>query len=386
MVVWRCTRNCVGNCMYCSYTKEYAKDQELNTEEAKKMVDEMQSSAHEWFGISGGEPLIRNDVFDVIAYAEKEYDMKVSFITSGFAWDEERFDKLHKYEVHTAISIDGNKESNEIIRRKGSYDKAVNAMKKLGSVGLLDCLVTTMTKYNIKHMAHPARLSRGIQSSMLVYHNLVPVGRAGSNMPDLAPTPEQYEEAFNEIYDIQRKLYGKVKVNVYSPFYARIVRQKNPVDFWEWYHEGYLGRCTIGGNYIGITENGDYRSCGFHEGYRIGNVKDKKLTTAWDELQHSELHLKLRDKSNIKGRCGVCEYREICGGCRTRAEYYTGDLFESDPACNYIPKLLREDPKALKHSQKAIKITIISFLCVYLLNFRLILNCFVLSLCLIVIA
>ena len=65
-------------------------------------------------------------------------------------------------------------------------------------------------------------------------------------------------------------------------------------------------------------------------------------------FRHSELHLKLRDKSNIKGRCGICEYREICGGCRTRAEYYTGDLFESDPACNYIPKVLKEDPKALQ--------------------------------------
>ena len=348
MVVWRCTRNCVGNCMYCSYTKDYATDTELDTKGAKKMVDEIHDFGSPWFGISGGEPLIRKDIFEVIAYAEEKYDMKVSLITSGFAFDEERFDKLRKYNVHTAISIDGNRESNEIIRRKGSYDKAVHAMKKLSEVGLLDCLVTTMTKYNIKHMAHPAALAEEYKARMLVYHNLVPVGRAGSNMPDLAPTPEQYEEAFNEIYDIQRKLMGKVKVNVYSPFYARIVRQKNPVDFWDWYHEGYLGRCTIGGNYVGITENGDYRSCGFHEGYRLGNVKDKKLTKVWDDLQQSELHLKLRDKSNIKGRCGVCEYREICGGCRTRAEYYTGDLFESDPACNYIPKLLQEDPKALK--------------------------------------
>ncbi len=352
MVVWRCTRNCVGNCMYCSYTKEYAKEQELSTEAAKKMVDEMADFGSKWFGISGGEPLVRPDIFEIIEYAEQEHNLKVSLITSGFAWDEERFDKLRKYEVHTAVSMDGNQESNDIVRRKGGYDKALNAMKKLSEVGLLDCIVTTMTKYNIKHMAHPAALAEQYKAHQIVYHNLVPVGRAGSNMPDLAPTPEQYEEAFDEIYDIQRKLYGKVKVNVYSPFYARIVRQKNPVDFWEWYNEGYLGRCTIGGNYIGITENGDYRSCGFHEGYRIGNVKDKKLRTAWEELQKSPLHLKLRDKSNIKGRCGVCEYREICGGCRTRAEYYTGDLFESDPACNYIPKVLREDPKYLERMRE----------------------------------
>jgi radical SAM protein with 4Fe4S-binding SPASM domain len=84
----------------------------------------------------------------------------------------------------------------------------------------------------------------------------------------------------------------------------------------------------------------------------LGNVGEKKLKTVWEELQHSELHLKLRDKNNIKGRCGVCEYREICGGCRTRAEFYTGDLFESDPACNYIPKVLKEDPKYLEKSKK----------------------------------
>ena len=243
-------------------------------------------------------------------------------------------------------------DTNDKIRRKGGYDKALYAMQKLSSVGLLDCLVTTMTKHNIHQMAHTAKLAEDYHARSVVYHNLVPVGRAGEHMEDIAPTPEQYEVAFNEIYEIQRRLYGKVKVNVYAPFYARIVKQKNTVDFWDWFNEGYLGRCTIGGNYIGITENGDYRSCGFHEGYRIGNVKNQKLRDAWNELQKSEFHLKLRNKSNLKGRCGVCEYREICGGCRTRAEYYTGDLFASDPACAYIPKVLREDPKAFEAMQK----------------------------------
>jgi radical SAM protein with 4Fe4S-binding SPASM domain len=316
------------------------------------MVDEMAEFGSQWFGISGGEPLVRPDIWEIIEYAEKKHNLNVSLITSGYAWDEERFDKLRKYNVKTAISIDGMKDTNDKIRRQGGYDKALHAMKKLSSVGLLDCLVTTMTKYNIHQMAHTAALAEEYKARSVVYHNLVPVGRAGEHMEDLAPTSEQYEVAFNEIYDIQRKLYGKVKVNVYAPFYARIVKQKNPVDFWDWFNEGYLGRCTIGGNYIGITENGDYRSCGFHEGYRIGNVKDTKLRTAWEQLQKSEFHLKLRDKSNLKGRCGVCEYREICGGCRTRAEYYTGDLFESDPACNYIPKVLREDPKYLEELRK----------------------------------
>jgi len=341
MVTWRCTRKCVGNCLYCSYTSEYAKDMEADTKTAYKIVDEIYNFGSPLFGISGGEPLLRPDIFDVISYA-KQIGFEISLITSGFAFDQKRLDKLVRNEVYTAVSIDGNRESNDIIRRKGSYDKALYAVKKLSENGILDCIVTTMTKYNLKDAEHVVKLAAEYKARMVVFHNLVPVGRAGSNMPDLAPSPEEYEAAFNNIYDLQVKYAGKVNVNVYAPFYARIVRERNPVDFWDWFQNRFLGKCTIGGNYVSVTENGDYRSCGFNEGYRLGNVKDKSLKRTWNELQRSELHLKLRDKSNIKGKCGVCEYREICGGCRTRAEFYTGDLFESDPACAYVPKVLRE--------------------------------------------
>ena len=95
-------------------------------------------------------------------------------------------------------------------------------------------------------------------------------------MTDLAPTPEQYEDAFNEIYEIQRKLYGKVKVNVYSPFYARIVRQKNTVDFWDWFNEGYLGQMHNRRQLYRHHRKRRLSSCGFHEGYRVGNVKDNQ--------------------------------------------------------------------------------------------------------------
>jgi radical SAM protein with 4Fe4S-binding SPASM domain len=109
-----------------------------------------------------------------------------------------------------------------------------------------------------------------------------------------------------------------------------------------WFNNVFLGQCFIGGRYMGLLENGDIRPCGFNEGYRMGNIRDKSMKEIWTEMQTSELTSKLRDRRNLKGKCGVCEYREICGGCRTRAEIYTGDLFQSDPACGYVPKLLRE--------------------------------------------
>jgi len=218
MVTWRCTRNCVGNCLYCSYTPlKKPEEAEVNTKLAYKIVEEIHDFGSPWFGISGGEPLVREDIFDVIAHAKK-IGMEVSLITSGFAFDERRLNKLVRNEVHTAVSIDGNRESNDRIRGEGSYDEAVFAMKKLSENGILDCIVTTMTKYNIKDMPHTTKLAAEHGAKMVVYHNLVPVGRAGTNMPDLTPTANEYETALNEIYDLQIANEGKIKVSVYAPF------------------------------------------------------------------------------------------------------------------------------------------------------------------------
>ncbi len=85
MVVWRCTRNCVGICTYYIYIKDYAKDQELSTKQAKHMVDEIVDFGSQWFGISGEEPLVRSDIWEIIEYTEKGHDLNVSLITSGYA-------------------------------------------------------------------------------------------------------------------------------------------------------------------------------------------------------------------------------------------------------------------------------------------------------------
>jgi len=190
MVTWRCTRRCLGNCLYCSYTREYAKDAEVDTKTAYKIVDEIYYFGSPFFGISGGEPLIRKDIFDIIEYAKK-IGFGVSLITSGFAFDEKRLNNLVRNEVYTAVSVDGTRESNDKIRGKGSYDKALYAMKKLSENGVLDCIVTTMTKYNIKDAEHVVKLGEEYDARMVVFHNLVPVGRAGSNMPESFGTGTQ---------------------------------------------------------------------------------------------------------------------------------------------------------------------------------------------------
>jgi len=340
MITWRCTRACNYSCLYCSFASNPSIPDEISTEGGMHIVDQIYDFGASWFGISGGEPLLRKDIFEVIGYARK-IGLNVSLITNGFYVEDKTFDNLVRNEVHTAISIDGTEETNDAMRGKGAYAKGISAMQKLSKERLLDCLVTTLTTVNYKDVGHVVDLAVDYGARMAVFHNYIPVGRAKEHL-DLAPSPEQYELAWNEVYDLMQKYKGKPDINVYCPFFARVAKQRGMLDFEDWFENVFLGRCFFAGRYMSITENGDIRQCGFNEGYRLGNIQDKTLREIWSELPTSELCIKLRDRSNLKGKCGVCEYREICGGCRTRSEIYTGDLFESDPACAYIPKSLRE--------------------------------------------
>jgi radical SAM protein with 4Fe4S-binding SPASM domain len=340
MMTWRCTRACNYNCTNCSFGSQPYPVNEINTEGGKKIVDELYELGAKWFGISGGEPLVRKDIFEIIEHA-KSLGMNVSLITNGFFAKGDILDKLIRNEVMTAVSLDGTEQTNDMTRGKGSYKIALQAMENLSKGGVFDCIVSTLNKNNCSEVDHVAEIGYKYDATRVVYHNYVPVGRAQEHL-ELAPTPEQYEVTWNCVYDLMQEYKNKMNINVYCPFFARVAKQRGMPDFDYWFDNVFLGQCFIGGRYMGLLENGDIRPCGFNEGYRTGNIKNKSMKEIWTEMQTSDFSLKLKDRSNLKGKCGVCEYRDICGGCRTRAETYTGDLFESDPACSYIPKVLRE--------------------------------------------
>jgi radical SAM protein with 4Fe4S-binding SPASM domain len=324
----------------CSFGSNPYPINEIDTEGGKRIVDELHEMGAKWFGLSGGEPLVRKDIFEIIAHA-KDLGMNISLISNGYYVKGDILDQLIKYEVMTAISVDGTEATNDLTRGKGSYAIALTAMKNLSDAGIFDCIVSTLNKRNCSEVDHIAELGYKYNATRVVYHNYVPVGRAQEHL-ELAPTPQQYEVVLNRIYDLMMEYKDKMNINVYCPFFARIAKQRGMPDFDYWFNNVFLGQCFIGGRYMGLLENGDIRPCGFNEGYRMGNIKNKSMAEIWDAMQDTDLTLNLRDRSNLKGKCGVCEYREICGGCRTRAEIYTGDLFASDPACAYVPKVLRE--------------------------------------------
>ena len=344
---WRSTQACTSSCLHCGFASKPPAPDALGTEEVKKIVDEIYDFGATYLGLSGGETLLRKDLPEIIGYA-KSIGLNVSLITNGYYVEGKIFDSLVKHNVRVSLSVDGAEEINDAIRGKGAYAKVVSAMEKTSKAELLDCLVATLANVDATHnnvnsddMEHVIKLAEEYGARWVVIHGFIPFNRTKEHLAR-APSPQQYEKIWNEVYDLRLKYNGKPEVNVYCPFFARIAKERDLPNFNQWFNNFFLGKCSLAGKYMSVIENGDTIPCSFNDRIRLGNVQDKRLKQIWEELQTSELTLKLRDRRNLKGKCGVCEYREICGGCRTRAEIYTGDLFASDPACAYVPTLLRE--------------------------------------------
>ena len=343
---WRCTFACENNCIHCASAGKSPFQDEIDTPTAIRLIDQIYDFGATFLGISGGEPLLRKDLFDLIQHA-KEIGLGTSIITDGKLLDGKALKEILRNEVKVSISIDGAEKTNDLIRGKGSYEKAIEAMERLSNAELLNCLVYTLanvggggTNVNSEDFKHVLELAAKYNARWVIYHSYIPYSRGKENNK-ANPSPQQYEWAWNKLYDLRYEYKGKPEINVYCPFFARVAKQRGLPDFKSWYNNFFLGRCFFG-KFMSIAENGDAIPCSFNDLYRFGNIKNKSLKTIWHGLQTSEFFSKFEDRNNIKGKCGVCEFREICGGCRTAAKFFTGDIFGPDPRCAYVPKVLRE--------------------------------------------
>ena len=343
---WRCTFGCGFNCAHCTSAGKSSVPDEMDTSTAKNLVDRAYEFGATFFGITGGESLERSDLFDVISYARK-VGMNTSIITDGRLLDEKSFNNIVKNETKVSVSIDGGEATNDAIRGKGAYTAAVKAIERLSREKLLNCLVYTLangnnslTNVNEKDFVDVLNLAQKFGARWVIYHGMIPYGNDQANRK-ACPSAQQYEWAWNKLYDLRLVYRGKPEVNVYYPSFARVAKQRGIADWDNWFNHFFLGRCFFG-KFMSIAENGDAIPCSYNDAYRFGNIKTESLQSIWEKLQKDEFFTKVRDKANLKGKCGVCEYKDICGGCRTSALYFTGDILGPDPQCAYIPKILRE--------------------------------------------
>ena len=345
IVPWRCTYACSSNCAHCVSAGKTEAPDEVDTKTALKIVDQIRDFGASYFGITGGEPLLRKDLFDVLDYATSQ-GLSTSIITDGRLLNEESIKRLIKNKTKVSVSIDGGKETDDAIRGEGAYDAAVATIERFAKEDLLNILVYTfankgtVTNADEEDMVHVLELAKRFGARWVVFHGMIPYSNDKESLKaDL--TPKQYEWVCNKLFDLTAKYVGKPAINVYIPFYARVAKQRGMPDYDQWYEHFFLGRCFFG-KFMSVAENGDIIPCSYNDAYRVGNLKDKPLGEVWEDMQKSEFFNKVKDKRNIKGKCGVCEYLDVCGGCRSSALFYTGDILGSDPRCAYVPKSLRE--------------------------------------------
>jgi AdoMet-dependent heme synthase len=344
---WRCTFECHFNCAHCTSACKGPAQNEISTAQAKKIVDQAYEFGSSFFGITGGEALLRKDLFEVLAYAKK-LGMGTSIITDGRLLDEKAFENIVKNETKVSISIDGGKATNDAIRGKGAYDASVKAIERLSREKLLNCLVYTLanvnpsvTNVNEADFTVVLDLAEKHGARWVIFHGMIPFSKESlKNVPSAA----QNEWAWNKLFDLTIKYKGKPAINVYYPSYARVAKQRGIADWDNWFNNFFLGRCFFG-KFMSIAENGDAIPCSYNDVHRFGNINKQSLQSIWDSMQTNELFGKVKNKNLLKGKCGVCEFKDICGGCRTSAYFYTGDLLGADPQCSYIPEVLRKKSK-----------------------------------------
>ncbi|HEX7364989.1 MAG TPA: radical SAM protein [Dehalococcoidia bacterium] len=350
MVAWELTRSCNLFCAHCrSASRQEKFDDELSTTECLRLIDGIVETAKPVLILSGGEPLLRRDIFLIGSYAADK-GLRVAMGTNGTLITDEIATKLRAVPVsRVAVSIDfPTAELQDKFRGKtGAFEAAISGITLLRQAGIDVQINSTITRLNMHYLNDLLKLA--LDSGAVAFHPfmLVPTGR-GKGLESVAMSSSEYEQTLNWVYDRQKELGRSIFFKpTDAPHYQRIVKQRdsrNKVNVTTSLPEqageaknksldSMTRGCLAGINFCFISHRGTVQGCGYLD-VTAGNVRQRSFKEIW---QGSPLFSQLRDLSSIKGKCGVCEYKNICGGCRARAYESTGDYLQEEPYCIYQP-------------------------------------------------
>ncbi|MEM7819658.1 MAG: radical SAM protein [Candidatus Aenigmatarchaeota archaeon] len=341
LIVWNVTKRCNLNCIHCYEDAHVPAPDELTPEEALQAVDKMAEAGVAYVAISGGEPLIRPDLFD-IAKRIKEREMAFSIATNGTLLTKENVKKLKEVNcLYIQISLDGaTAKTHDSFRGRNVFKKTIDGIKNVIESGITVGVATTVTRHNIKEVTKIIDLAEKLGVDIFMHYNFIPTGR-GKDIINLDITPKEREDLLKYLFSQVKK--RKLSLLSTAPQYARVCSmldypismthfdtfsQKSEFDSTQFLAE-FIGGCGTARLYCALEPNGDIEPCVFIP-IKCGNIKKDDLIDVW---QNNEIMKKLRDRKNFKGNCQKCKYRNICGGCRARAYGYYGDIQQSDPGC-----------------------------------------------------
>ena len=346
MVAWEVTRSCNLACVHCrasSVRGPYAG--ELTTAEGLKLLDDIAAFSKPVIILTGGEPLLRADIYEVAAYGNNK-GLRMVLATNGTLVTEVIAGKMIDAGIQrVSISIDGmDSQSHDSFRKvTGAFTGALAGIQAMRKAGLEFQINTTITKANLHQLQGIMDLAINLGAAAHHIFLLVPTGR-GKEMAEQAIPPGDYEKTLNWFYETSLHCPIQLKATC-APHYYRIYHQRKKERGFRGKGQGTTEKetgsplhamtrgCLGGISFCFISHMGQVQPCGYLE-LDCGQLKEKGFEDIWN---NSPIFKDLRNLNHYKGKCGRCEFIKVCGGCRARAYEITGDYLAEEPFCIYEP-------------------------------------------------
>lgn len=350
LVAWEITKSCNLFCAHCRASADNSKYDELSTGECCELINQILEVGKPILIITGGEPLVRKDVFEIAKYAVAR-GLRVVMGTNGTLITREIASQMKTTAISSVgVSLDFPVAGlQDAFRGKtGAFAAVMAGIGNARQAGLDVQINCTVTKLNTAYLNE--LLSLALNMGAVAFHPflLVPTGR-GKGLEQVELSPQEYENTLNWIYDKQAELGDRIFFKpTDAPHYMRVVSQRknqensrqnnvpSPRTSNTQHHHpanAITRGCLAGTGFCFISHQGQVKGCGYLD-IEAGDVKKQSFSRIWAD---SPLFNHLRALSNIKGKCGICEYKRVCGGCRARAYERTGDYLEAEPYCIYEP-------------------------------------------------
>lgn len=360
IVIWEVTRACQLKCIHCRADAQLKPDpNELSNEEGFKLIDQIYEMNNPMLVFTGGDCMMREDLYDLADYAVKK-GMRVSMTPSATAnVTKEKMEKAKEVGLSRwGFSLDGpTPEIHDHFRgTPGSFDLTIEKVKYLNELEMPLQINTVISRYNYDHLEQMAELVKDLKAIMWYIFLLVPTGRG---QLDACLTPVEHEKVFKWLYELGKTAPFDIKTTA-AQHYRRVVLQEkvreNKLDKDSIRYEDTITKdmasvidglkrapkgVNDGNGFIFVSHTGDVLPSGLLP-IKLGNIREKPLKEIYRE---SPILKEIRNPDLYKGKCGVCEYRFVCGGSRSRTYAVTGDYLESEPYCVYVPIALRNKKK-----------------------------------------
>lgn len=339
-IAWESTEKCNLACVHCRASADMDKCFHLDTIQAKKLVDTIASYCTPVFVLSGGEPLMREDIFEIAEYADSK-GFRVCMATNGMLVNDAVCEEMKRTNIRmVSLSLDGSTAAihDDFRKVNGSFEGVVRATEHFRRHGIKFLINSSFTQRNQHDIAATFRMAKSLGASAWYMFMIVPTGRGEDVMAELIKK-EDYDEILEWHYHQEKEESEILMRPTCAPHYYRLVPQLNQK------HEEKLKRrsltfstgggkgCIAAQSICFIDARGNAKPCSYLP-LSAGNLVEQTFADVWE---NSKLFQDMRDFKAYKGRCGACEYVNVCGGCRARAYSVTGDYMEEEPFCDYVP-------------------------------------------------